>query len=229
MFRSINPCARMVATGGSGYPTHAAAAPPNTCSRTACEASNFTRAAEQLQGSMFGVAATVPGSREGGTRVRGTIHCEMLSVKSLTSEHRDTGVPTHEERWQWLISINQWVDRILFTLAVTNQTNPGYKALENPRKKSGPTDGKSIGYMYTGKGNQRGNSRCYATQVIADCLHVRPLIYRKDTPKRDRQQLVHYPWGLFQAGYVSVKAVCSPPFPVAHLNPVSKIDRAGLA
>ena len=171
---------------------------------------------------MFGVAATVSGSREGQVQeYADTIHWETFSLKNLTSEQKDTGVPTHEERQQWLISINQWVDRIFFTLAVTNQTNPGYKALENPRKKSGPTDRKSIGYMYTGKGNQRENSRCYRTQVIADCLHVRPLIYRKDTPKRDRQQLVHYPWGLFQAGDVSVKAVGSPPFPVAHLNPVS--------
>jgi hypothetical protein len=57
--------------------------------------------------------------------------------------------PTHEERRQWLISINQWVDRILFTLAVTNQTSPVYKALEPPRdrEKIG-TNGRKIDRLH---------------------------------------------------------------------------------
>lgn len=46
---------------------------------------------------MFGVAATVSGSREGQVQeYADTIHWEMFSLKNLTSEQKNTGVPTHE-------------------------------------------------------------------------------------------------------------------------------------
>jgi hypothetical protein len=102
-----------------------------------------------------------------------------------------------------------------------NSTQQNMTGLENPweiHKKIG-TNQQKTNWLHVHWG--RGNSHCYGAQVIADWLHVRPLIYRRDTPKRDRQQLLHYPWALFQAGDVSVEAVGSPPFPVAHLDPFS--------
>ena len=67
------------------------------------------------------------------------------------------------KRWQ-RYGINQsiwmpWTDGIkfLFTLRVTNQpinqTNPGYRALENPQKKKSGRHEKNRGYMYTGGGH----------------------------------------------------------------------------
>lgn len=68
----------------------------------------------------------------------------------------DPGPPTGEVwRRQDGNGINQSMDgrdQILFTLRVTNQTNPGYRALENPQKKDlGCTTMRKIGYMYTGE------------------------------------------------------------------------------
>jgi hypothetical protein len=162
----------------------------------------------------------------------------MLSVKNLTSEERRQLIKTAMVG----ISINQWggSNRILFTLAVTNQTNPpwlhGLRKTHREKERKNrdqPTDGKTDRlHVHWGKARQgRGklNSRCYdGAQVIADCLHVRPLIYREYAPERDRQQLLHHPGALFQAGDVAVEAVGSPPFPAAHLDPVGQVDRAGL-